>query len=85
MHEIVLRFLRVGVRLRMLRPEVRLVLAVTTQNEDGFDNFVEMYRSTVTVVVVGFFLVSRHCIQLKLSQVNFPVNSRLHVAHTALH
>ncbi len=54
MHEPYLRFVRVGVGSRMLRPEIKLVPAVTSLNIDGF---------------VAVFSASRHCIQLKLSRV----------------
>ncbi len=37
MHESFLRLLRVGVHLRVLRPEMRLVPAVTLLNMDGMD------------------------------------------------
>ncbi len=67
MHESFLRFLRVGVRLQMLRPEMWLVPAVASPNED--DVLVKVLGE-----VFAIFPASRHCIQLKLSHVTFIVS-----------
>ncbi len=60
------RFLRVGVCSRMLRPEMWLLLAVTSVNMSGFDILVKILWQ-----FLGVLSASRHCIQLKLSQVTF--------------
>ncbi len=49
MHERFLRFLRVGVRSRMLQPEMQLVPTVTSLKVDRFNIFVE---NTVTVFLL---------------------------------
>ncbi len=53
----------VGVRSRMLRPEMQLVPAVTSLNVDGF---VDM---KLLCQYLALSSASRHCIQLKLSLV----------------
>ncbi len=68
MHESFLRFLRVGVRLRMLRLEMRWVPAVTLLNVDGFNVLDEN-----TVTVYAGFSTSRDCIQLNILHVTFIV------------
>ncbi len=59
-------FLRVGVRSRLLRPQMRLVPTATVLNVDGFDVLEKKKK--------GFFEVlsaSRHNAQLKLSHMTF--------------
>ncbi len=56
MHASFLRILRVGVRTRMLRPEMWLVPAVTSLNVDEFDVLVKIPWQFLAVSSA-----SRHC------------------------